>query len=394
VKSDDDNPLHLFKKPVQPSREVKVKMHCYEQLDDSIDIRYRNTGIPPILTFTKDKEEQKGQVPPSPKPQAARPEFRMPLDHPLTPSSRVHGTSTSPKFSLTASPLNSSVPNSSPKFSQVSSSKAKETSSSPTLNETVTLPKPRPFNPLDSIALVVQPELIPQKELNVPAPPPQQIETDFEESSPLVMEHYDKFEYLLRLEKETLGWTLKINKPNAKISLKQGSMYNADLPVVRAEFDMELDLKPQDLYFILFDVSTRMSWDSSSVLEYVEFDRLNHDCVLYYMQNKAPWPFSNRDFVERRFTRQRKNGDLEVFYSAISHSAYPERSRVERGATIIGGQLFRRKLKPDGRFTLVVTSISQADMKGKVPAKALQETLPSSLEKWYRSVKAVVQARQ
>jgi hypothetical protein len=372
---------------------VKVKMHCYEDLDDSIDIRYRNTGIPSILTFTKDKEEQKSQVPPSPKPQAVRPEFRMPLDHPLTPKAAVHETSSSP-ISVTASPINFNVPGSSPKFSQVSSlPKASEASS--TANKTVTLPKPRPFNPLDSLVAVVQPELIPQKELHVqPAEPPQQIESDFEESSPLVIEHYDKFEYLLRLEKETLGWTLKIDKPNAKISLKQGSIFNADLPIVRAEFDMELDLKPQDLYFILFDVSTRMSWDSSSVLEYVEFEKLSHDCVLYYMQNKAPWPFSNRDFVERRFTRQRKNGDLEVFYSAISHSAYAERSRVERGATLIGGQLFRRKLKPDGRFTLIVTSISQADMKGKVPAKVLQETLPSSLEKWYRSVRAVVQARQ
>jgi hypothetical protein len=219
-------------------------------------------------------------------------------------------------------------------------------------------------------------------------------QADFIESSQLVREHYDKFEYLLALEAETAGWSVKVNKPYAQISLKQGSSLNADLPVVRATFDLEMDIKPQDLYFVLFDVSTRKSWDSSSVLEYDEFERPAHDCVLYYMLNKAPWPFSNRDFVERRLIRQRTNGDLEVYSSAITHSAYPERSRTERGATVIGGQIFRRKLKADGSSTLIVTAISQADMKANVPAKVLQDTLPASLEKWYRAVKAALQVRQ
>lgn len=37
------------------------------------------------------------------------------------------------------------------------------------------------------------------------------------------------------------------------------------------------------------------------------------------MYNKAPWPFSDRDFVEKRYTRYRENGDIEAFYIDCPH---------------------------------------------------------------------------
>mmetsp|Transcript_16388 Transcript_16388/g.29629 ORF Transcript_16388/g.29629 Transcript_16388/m.29629 type:complete len:402 (-) Transcript_16388:287-1492(-) len=355
---DDDNPLHLFKKPVEPSREVKVKMHGYEQFDDSIDIRHRNKGIPSILTFGEG-EEHKGRLP-SPKQQEVRVESKFYVDNPLTPKQLNRDPST---------PLSE--------------------------------PKIKPFNPLDHVALsqptqTTQPGDKPQ-DVQVAEQEPVAIvkpESEYLETSQHVIDNFDKFEYLLSLEREVSGWSLKINKPYAQVGLKQGSLFNQELPVVRAVFDMEMDLKPQDLYYVLYDVNTRLGWDSGSVVEYAEFEKLSHDCILYYMQNKAPWPFSNRDFVERRLLRTRRNGDLEIYYSAISHSAYPERNKIERGMTIVGGQIFRRKQNANGSYTLMVTVISQADMKGKIPAKALQETLPSSLEKWYKTVRAAVIARQ
>lgn len=345
----DDNPLHLFKRPLEPSREVKVKMHGYEQYDDSIDIRYRNTGIPSIITFG-DIEERKGK-PPSSKPQEAKVEIKILIDNPLAPK---------PKLQKASSP------------------------------ET----KPRPFNPLDHVMVLEADkgsDSVPSYEaspaVKVEAPP-----SEFEVCSPLVEDQFDKFSYLLALERESENWTPKVNKPYAQIALKQGSMFNPNLPIVRAIFDMEMDIRPLDFYAVLYDVAKRLSWDSASVLEYVELERPSHDCILYYMQNKAPWPFSNRDFVERRLLRTRINGDIEIYYSAATHPTYPERSRIERGTTLIGGQIFRRKQKEDGTFTLTVTSISQADMKGNIPAKALQETLPSSLEKWYKTVRSAALA--
>ena len=214
-----------------------------------------------------------------------------------------------------------------------------------------------------------------------------------------VEKNKENFEYLLELEKEEEGWSRRVDKPGATIAIKlvwitQGSQYNSELPIVRAWFDMELPAKPSDLFHILYDVDVRKKWDQASVLEYVEFSQPETDVTMYYMMNKAPWPFADRDFVERRMVRRKRNGDIEVFYRTFPHHVrirqdYPVKKKVERGETLVGGQIIRGAQGPEGP-TLHVTIFNQADMKGKIPAKAVTETLPASLEKWYRSVRKVL----
>jgi len=86
--------------------------------------------------------------------------------------------------------------------------------------------------------------------------------------------------------------------------------------------------------------------------------------------------------------RKRDNGDVEIYFEDCAHPDYPERGKkVTRGKTILGGQIIRRKMsKTSGQPTLLVTFICQADMNGKIPAKALKETLPASMLKWYKAV--------
>lgn len=90
--------------------------------------------------------------------------------------------------------------------------------------------------------------------------------------------------------------------------------------MVRAWFDMEIDAGPEDLLKVLYDVELRKKWDQASVIEYEEFEKPAADVTLYYMSNKAPWPFADRDFVERRLVRYKKNGDIEVFYRTFPHT--------------------------------------------------------------------------
>mmetsp|Transcript_28626 Transcript_28626/g.28258 ORF Transcript_28626/g.28258 Transcript_28626/m.28258 type:complete len:173 (+) Transcript_28626:512-1030(+) len=158
--------------------------------------------------------------------------------------------------------------------------------------------------------------------------------------------------------------------------------------MVKACFDMEINANPIDLYFLLYDVDTRKQWDKSSVGEFIEIYK-TEDVVGYYMLNKAPWPFSDRDFIERRFIRKRDNGDIEVYYREYPAQDFqPPKSKAERGRTLFGGQIFRKRVSQiSGEPTLLVTLVSQADMSGKIPVKAFEETLPNSLLKWYRSVR-------
>jgi hypothetical protein len=60
--------------------------------------------------------------------------------------------------------------------------------------------------------------------------------------------------------------------------------------------------------------------------------------------------------------------------------------KVERGKTIFGGQIFRSVRIKTGS-SLIVTLISQAEMGGKIPSKAVKDLLPLSLINWYKAVR-------
>jgi len=147
-----------------------------------------------------------------------------------------------------------------------------------------------------------------------------------------------RFEEILHLELETEGWTTKVNKPTATIAVKlvhtiQAPSPRGELPIVRAAFDFELDMTPDDLYAVLYDVELRKQWDSDSILEYEEFERPYPDSVLYYMVNKVPWPFANRDFVERRLIRRTLQGDIEIAFFNTEHEVRLGRSTPSTPST-------------------------------------------------------------
>ena len=123
------------------------------------------------------------------------------------------------------------------------------------------------------------------------------------------------------------------------------------------------------------------------MLEFLEIEKFSDDVVQYYMINKAPWPLTNRDFVETRYTRYKENGDIEIFYSESESDQYKQPAeKVERAKTIFGGQIFREVELKTGK-TLIVTLLSQAEMGGKIPSKVLKETLPLSLLNWYKAIR-------
>lgn len=150
--------------------------------------------------------------------------------------------------------------------------------------------------------------------------------------------HEDRFEYLLRIEADTSDkWELRIDKPDSKIWLSTGSELNETVPMVRAILNFTTFATPNDLYNILYDVEFRKQWDKASVVDYEEFDRPSADVVLYYMHNKAPWPFQDRDFVEKRCIKRLPNNDIEIVSFHITDERYPPKAKMERGETIVGG---------------------------------------------------------
>ena len=211
-------------------------------------------------------------------------------------------------------------------------------------------------------------------------------------SSELVNTESKNFESILDLEAD-VDWEVKVEKSNVIIMVRTGSKNHPELPMMKAFFDFEIDVEPQLVYDVIYDPDIRKKWDNS-LAEYNLIQKQN-DVIQYYMHNKAPWPFDDRDFVETRFLRNRCNGDLEVYFRASVSEQYSEtHEKIVRGETILGGQIFRRRISPNtGKMSLIVTTIVQADIKGEVPKKLLRVTFPATVLSWFRSVKKQVDIR-
>jgi len=211
--------------------------------------------------------------------------------------------------------------------------------------------------------------------------------------SPEAEKNIEYFDYIERIETDFGVWRQKTNKPFVRIFLRFGTDYNHELPSVMAFCNFELDASPEDFVHALYDVEARKKWDKPSVMEFFELSKPANDVTNYYMLNKAPWPFSDRYFIEERNMRYRSNGDIEVIYKDVQSDYVPKcAGKAEKARTIIGGQIVRRRIDPfTNQPTLLVTLINQTDMGGKIPPKVLSTTLPSSLIKWYRTVKKVIE---
>lgn len=206
-----------------------------------------------------------------------------------------------------------------------------------------------------------------------------------------VSDNFQIFESILDLESDP-DWDLKLEKPFAYIMVRTGTKTHPEIPLMKAFFDLELNIDPDLVYDILYNPDIRKKWDLS-LGEYIEFNK-QEGVIQYYMLNKAPWPFADRDFVETRYIRKRVNGDLEVCFSATLHEDFPEiKEKAVRAEVVIGGQIFRKRISPNtGQMSLIISTIVQADLKGEIPKKMLKITLPASVFKWFKSVKKQVEA--
>ena len=70
-----------------------------------------------------------------------------------------------------------------------------------------------------------------------------------------------------------------------------------------------------DIMDVIFNPKTRNAWDKH-ILEYYIIEELSPIMHTYYMALKFPFPFQNRQFIEKRAKFQ--DGDnLYIFYSSV-----------------------------------------------------------------------------
>lgn len=88
----------------------------------------------------------------------------------------------------------------------------------------------------------------------------------------------------------------------------------------------------------MYTPEVRKKWDKVGVIELINIEEPTDDVCMYYMCNHAPWPFTNRDFLEMRYKRKRENGDIEAFFCNHSDTSFkaPYQNCV-RAVTHVGG---------------------------------------------------------
>jgi hypothetical protein len=132
-----------------------------------------------------------------------------------------------------------------------------------------------------------------------------------------------EFAYIDELEKwgEGDAWDVRVDKLGIKIAISEGSKYCDAVPMARAEIVLETCVTPEALYDLLYTPAHRLKWDSNSLKTFEIIDKGDISLIIY-MQNKAPWPLKDRDFVERHVIRRSEEGDcIKVFSQACEEDS-------------------------------------------------------------------------
>ncbi|CDI85877.1 phosphatidylcholine transfer protein, putative [Eimeria praecox] len=89
-------------------------------------------------------------------------------------------------------------------------------------------------------------------------------------------------------------------------------------------------------------------------------------CEMIYCVMKAPFPISNRDFLQwRRTAEVPEEGIVKMMLRSADHPSVPEKSGCVRAETLMSGYLMRRCPEDPNSSTLFI--VAQTDVKGLIP---------------------------
>jgi hypothetical protein len=136
-------------------------------------------------------------------------------------------------------------------------------------------------------------------------------------------------------------WETKVDMPDIRVYLRPTTPFSSAFPALLSRFLLDTNITLPQLYALVNQPDARMAWEKDAILDLkvfktcAEFDQ-------FYVLNSAPWPMTNRDFVERRYLRFTGPDELQVVYFSVTDEDYPPSVNAERAETIIGGYIFRR----------------------------------------------------
>ncbi|KAL8272567.1 hypothetical protein Esti_003456 [Eimeria stiedai] len=160
-------------------------------------------------------------------------------------------------------------------------------------------------------------------------------------------------------------WELTVDQPTIKVY-----KYNsADSPVVLVKAYATLDGIPLNvLCHHIRHIPTRLKWDTTFG-DYRVIEQDVDGCEMIYCLMKAPFPVSNRDFLQWRRTEDDAEANVtRMLLRSADHPSVPEKSGVVRAETLISGYIMEAQKSDAKSSTLFI--LAQTDVKGLIPKLA------------------------
>jgi hypothetical protein len=135
-------------------------------------------------------------------------------------------------------------------------------------------------------------------------------------------------------------------------------------------------ITPAVVHNVLYDIEERVKWDSGGKdMQVVE--KINDNLDIIYFWAKAPPGFSNREFLQSRYSRIDSDGTHYICYRSVKHDKFPETKSKVRAYTQLSGYVIRPK---EGGCR--VTFLSNNDIKGTCPGWVINLLAGFFMKKW------------
>ena len=175
------------------------------------------------------------------------------------------------------------------------------------------------------------------------------------------------------------GWIRVVNEKNMTFYKKS----TADCPVVMVRGLAVLEGIPLEVMWkAVADTTLRSGWESlMGTFEVLERNQEEHSEVVYYSM-KVPFPFKDRDFVQKRtllFDYPVK-GQILMHYMSVENQKRPDTGNFVRAHTYIAGYLFKELSQFPLRCSIQL--ITQVDVKGLVPVSLVNMFAARSTRGW------------
>ncbi|KAL8432214.1 hypothetical protein Efla_005110 [Eimeria flavescens] len=182
-------------------------------------------------------------------------------------------------------------------------------------------------------------------------------------------------------------WELTVDQQHIKVY-----KYNSpDSPVVLVKAYAKLDGIPLNvLCHHIRHIPTRLKWDTTFG-DYRVVEQDVDGCEMIYCLMKAPFPVSNRDFLQWRRTEEDAEANVtRMLLRSADHPSMPEKSGVVRAETLISGYIMEAQKTDSSSSTLFI--LAQTDVKGLIPKWVVNTTAARAPVGWVDSLRKACKA--